>query len=98
MLYSNVRIINGKCETYADINEGSSTGAVNFPEVSLRSITIEEENHARVCVVHHNMAGALREFNNIFSEVDINVDKQFSDSRYASLVPVSQSYFLLFVY
>jgi hypothetical protein len=60
---------------------------VNFPEVSLRSITIEEENHARVCVVHHNMAGALREFNNIFSEVDINVDKQFSDSRYVSLVP-----------
>lgn len=65
-----------------DINEGSSTGAVNFPEVSLRSITIEEENHARVCVVHHNMAGALREFNRIFSELDINVDKQFSDSRY----------------
>jgi hypothetical protein len=60
---------------------------VNFPEVSLRSITIEEENHARVCVVHHNMAGALREFNNIFSEVDINVDKQFSDSRYVSLDP-----------
>jgi D-3-phosphoglycerate dehydrogenase len=27
------------------------------------------------------MAGALREFNNIFSEVDINVNKQFSDSR-----------------
>ena len=65
----------------SDINEGSSTGAVNFPEVSLRSLTIDEENHARVCVVHHNMAGALREFNNIFSEVDINVDKQFSDSR-----------------
>jgi D-3-phosphoglycerate dehydrogenase / 2-oxoglutarate reductase len=65
-----------------DINQGSSTGAVNFPEVSLRSLTIDEENHARVCVVHHNMAGALREFNNIFSEVDINVDKQFSDSRY----------------
>jgi D-3-phosphoglycerate dehydrogenase / 2-oxoglutarate reductase len=64
-----------------DINEGSSTGAVNFPEVSLRSLTIDEENHARVCVVHHNMAGALREFNNIFSEVDINVNKQFSDSR-----------------
>jgi D-3-phosphoglycerate dehydrogenase len=55
---------------------------VNFPEVSLRNLTIDEENHARVCVVHHNMAGALREFNNIFSEVDINVDKQFSDSRY----------------
>jgi D-3-phosphoglycerate dehydrogenase / 2-oxoglutarate reductase len=68
--------------TGTDINEGNSIGAVNFPEVSLRSLTIDEENHARVCVVHHNMAGALREFNNIFSEVGINVDKQFSDSRY----------------
>ena len=66
----------------SDINEGISTGAVNFPEVSLRSMTVEEENRARVCVVHHNMAGALRAFNNIFSEADINVDKQFSDSRY----------------
>lgn len=45
-------------------------------------MTIDEENRARVCVVHHNMAGALRAFNNIFSEADINVDKQFSDSRY----------------
>ena len=66
-----------------DVNEGSSIGAVNFPEVSLRSLTIDEDNHARVCVVHHNMAGALREFNNIFSEFQINVDKQFSDSRYS---------------
>jgi D-3-phosphoglycerate dehydrogenase / 2-oxoglutarate reductase len=65
----------------SDISEGSSIGAVNFPEVSLRSLTIDEENHARVCVVHHNTAGALREFNKIFSEFDINVDKQFSDSR-----------------
>ena len=64
----------------SDINEGASTGAVNFPEVSLRGLTIEA-NKARVCVVHHNVAGALREFNRIFSEVDMNVDKQFSDSR-----------------
>jgi hypothetical protein len=49
-------------------------------------MTIEEENRARVCVVHHNMAGALRAFNNIFSEADINVDKQFSDSRYCLVV------------
>jgi len=70
-----------------DVNEGSSIGAVNFPEVSLRSLTIDEDNHARVCVVHHNMAGALREFNNIFSESQINVDKQFSDSRYSFIWP-----------
>ena len=54
---------------------------MNFPEVSLRGLSIDEVNHARVCIVHHNTAGALREFNRIFSEVDMNVDKQFSDSR-----------------
>jgi D-3-phosphoglycerate dehydrogenase / 2-oxoglutarate reductase len=74
-------LLNDTLLNLIDINEGSSTAAVNFPEVSLRSMTIDEENHARVCVVHHNMAGALREFNNIFSEVGINVNKQFSDSR-----------------
>jgi D-3-phosphoglycerate dehydrogenase len=30
------------------VNEGTTIGAVNMPEVSLRSLTIEEPNHARV--------------------------------------------------
>ena len=30
------------------VNEGTTVGAVNMPEVSLRSLTIEEPNHARV--------------------------------------------------
>ena len=30
------------------VNEGSTQGAVNMPEVSLRSLTIDEPNHARV--------------------------------------------------
>ena len=75
------------------INEGTSIGSVNFPEVSLRGLMIDEENYARVCVVHHNMAGALREFNNIFSALDINVDKQFSDSR--SVVHIGFSLILI---
>lgn len=30
------------------VNEGSTLGAVNLPEVNLRSLTIDEPNHARV--------------------------------------------------
>lgn len=60
------------------INEGSSIGSVNFPEVALRQITWEEESHVRVLFVHHNRAGALRAVNDIFSSH--NIKAQFSDS------------------
>ncbi|OLL25960.1 D-3-phosphoglycerate dehydrogenase 2 [Neolecta irregularis DAH-3] len=61
------------------VNEGATTGAVNFPEVRLRPLTLEEDNHARVLHVHQNVPGVLRTVNEILSEH--NVDKQFSDSR-----------------
>ncbi|KAK9325058.1 hypothetical protein V1517DRAFT_315278 [Lipomyces orientalis] len=61
------------------INEGATIGAVNFPEVSLRSLTLEEENHVRVLYVHSNVPGVLRTVNEIFA--DHNIDKQYSDSR-----------------
>ncbi|KAK9238888.1 hypothetical protein V1525DRAFT_373871 [Lipomyces kononenkoae] len=61
------------------INEGTTIGAVNFPEVSLRSLTLEEENHVRVLYVHSNVPGVLRTVNEIFAEH--NIDKQYSDSR-----------------
>ncbi|KAK7207892.1 3-phosphoglycerate dehydrogenase [Myxozyma melibiosi] len=61
------------------INEGSTIGAVNFPEVSLRSLTLEDENHVRVLYVHSNVPGVLRTVNEIFAEH--NIDKQFSESR-----------------
>lgn len=36
------------------INEGTTLGAVNMPEVSLRSITAQEKNHVRVSQDYHN--------------------------------------------
>lgn len=60
------------------INDGSSVGTVNFPEVALRQITLEEESHVRVLFVHHNRAGALRAVNDIFASH--NIKSQFSDS------------------
>ncbi len=61
------------------VNEGVTVGAVNMPEVSLRSLTIDEPNHARVIFVHQNVPGVLRRVNEILG--DHNVDKQMSDSR-----------------
>ncbi|KAH0556890.1 Phosphoglycerate dehydrogenase ser3 [Trichoglossum hirsutum] len=61
------------------VNEGTTIGAVNFPEVTLRSLTLDEPNHVRVIFIHHNVPGVLRKVNAILG--DHNVDKQMTDSR-----------------
>lgn len=43
------------------VNEGTTLGAVNMPEVNLRSLTMDEPNHVRVIYIHHNVPGVLRE-------------------------------------
>lgn len=42
------------------VNEGTTIGAVNMPEVSLRGLTEHEPNHARVVFIHKNVPGVLR--------------------------------------
>ena len=42
------------------VNEGITLGAVNMPEVSLRGLTMEEPNNARVIFIHQNVPGVLR--------------------------------------
>lgn len=42
------------------VNEGTSTGAVNMPEVSLRSLTMDQPNHVRVIYIHRNIPGVLK--------------------------------------
>lgn len=61
------------------VNFGTTAGAVNMPEVTLRSLTIEEPNHVRVIYIHKNVPGVLRRVNEILG--DHNVDKQMTDSR-----------------
>ena len=43
------------------VNEGTTLGAVNMPEVNLRSLTMDEPNHVRVIYIHHNVPGVLRQ-------------------------------------
>ncbi|EPY49956.1 D-3 phosphoglycerate dehydrogenase [Schizosaccharomyces cryophilus OY26] len=61
------------------INEGNSVSAVNFPEVSLRSLTEADTNVVRVLFAHRNVPGVLRHVNEIL--VNHNIKAQFSDSR-----------------
>lgn len=42
------------------VNEGTTLGAVNLPEVTLRSLTMDEPNNARVIYIHRNIPGVLR--------------------------------------
>ncbi|KAL2813334.1 hypothetical protein BDW59DRAFT_154869 [Aspergillus cavernicola] len=61
------------------VNEGTTLGAVNLPEVALRSLTMDQPEHARVIYIHHNVPGVLRKVNEVLG--DHNVDKQMTDSR-----------------
>ena len=61
------------------VNEGATLGAVNMPEVNLRSLTMDEPNHARIVYIHRNIPGVLRRVNEILG--DHNVDKQMTDNR-----------------
>ena len=47
--------------------------------VDLRAITDEEGDHVRVCHVHVNQPGVLKQVNEVLSPY--NVEKQYSDSK-----------------
>ncbi|CCM00353.1 uncharacterized protein FIBRA_02383 [Fibroporia radiculosa] len=61
------------------LNYGSTVGSVNFPEVDLRAISAEQQQGVRLCHVHNNIPGVLRQVNEILSPY--NVEKQYSDSK-----------------
>ena len=61
------------------INQGTTLASVNLPEVMMRSLTLDEPNHARVIYIHQNVPGVLRKVNEILA--DHNVDKQITDSK-----------------
>lgn len=61
------------------LNFGTTLGAVNFPEVDLRAITPEQQNQIRLCYIHTNQPGVLRQLNEILGHY--NVEKQYSDSK-----------------
>ncbi|KAK3076135.1 hypothetical protein LTS18_013830, partial [Coniosporium uncinatum] len=61
------------------VNEGATVGAVNMPEVSLRSLTLDEPNSVRIIFIHKNVPRVLQAVNTVLGEY--NIAKQNSDSR-----------------
>ncbi|KAJ7900279.1 hypothetical protein B0H14DRAFT_3104442 [Mycena olivaceomarginata] len=61
------------------LDYGSTVGAVNFPEVDLRAMAQERGDYIRVCHVHRNQPGVLKQVNDALSPY--NVEKQYSDSK-----------------
>ncbi|KAI1674742.1 D-3-phosphoglycerate dehydrogenase [Pyrenophora tritici-repentis] len=61
------------------VNEGTTLGAVNMPEVNLRSLTLDQPDCMRVIYIHKNVPGVLRQVNGIL--LHHNIEKQMSDSR-----------------
>src|ERR1700753_3057361 len=55
---------------------GSTMGAVNFPEVQLHS----RAPGARFSHVHHNVPGMLRRLNEVFLQRDINIAAQYLET------------------
>lgn len=55
------------------INNGSTTGSVNFPEVQLPLL---QESH-RLLHIHKNVPGILAKINNIFAKHQININGQY---------------------
>ncbi|KAJ6519757.1 hypothetical protein C8R45DRAFT_33886 [Mycena sanguinolenta] len=61
------------------LDYGSTIGAVNFPEVDLRAMAQERGDYIRVCHVHRNQPGVLKQVNDALSPY--NVEKQYSESK-----------------
>lgn len=61
----------GKLVRYSD--NGSTMGAVNFPEVALP----DHETARRIMHIHHNEPGVLQAINTIFSDAGVNIAAQY---------------------
>src|SRR5690606_15337316 len=55
------------------INNGSTSGSVNFPEVQLPKLS----GSHRMLHVHRNVPGIMAKLNNIFASYNINITGQY---------------------
>lgn len=65
------RDVSGKLARYSD--NGSTVGAVNFPEVALP----DHATARRILHIHRNEPGVLKAINAVFSHADVNIAAQY---------------------
>lgn len=58
-------------------NNGSTLSAVNFPQVSLPS----HQGKHRICHIHQNQPGILKDINEIFSSNQVNISAQYLQTQ-----------------
>jgi len=61
------------------VNEGSTHGAVNFPEVDMK-ISTSGKTH-RVLIIHQNKPGVMAAVNSVFTEAKANICQQFLNTK-----------------
>jgi len=61
------------------VNEGSTHGAVNFPEVDIKP-DASIKTH-RVLCIHKNVPGVMSAINNVFTEAKANICQQFLNTK-----------------
>ncbi len=73
------------------VNNGSTTGSVNFPEVQLPLL----KGSHRLLHVHQNVPGVLAKLNNIFARFEVNITGQYlgtNDQVGYVIMDVAKSY------
>merc|ERR1712014_173097 len=61
------------------INEGSTHGAVNFPEVDMKMDSAGKTH--RVLCIHDNKPGVMSAINTVFTEAKANICQQFLNTK-----------------
>jgi len=61
------------------INEGSTYGAVNFPEVDMKKDGTMATH--RLLIIHENKPGVMSAINNVFTEAKANICQQFLNTK-----------------
>merc|ERR1740121_1625407 len=61
------------------VNEGSTHGSVNFPEVDMK-VDAATKTH-RVLCIHDNKPGVMSSINNVFTEAKANICQQFLNTK-----------------
>jgi D-3-phosphoglycerate dehydrogenase len=61
------------------MNEGSTHGAVNFPEVDMKMDAAGKMH--RVLCIHDNKPGVMSSINNVFTEAKANICQQFLNTK-----------------
>merc|ERR1712113_367316 len=61
------------------VNEGSTHGAVNFPEVDMK-VDTSVKSH-RVLCIHDNKPGVMSSINGVFTEAKANICQQFLNTK-----------------